>query len=151
MTNIEPFGRVWLHGSRYMASRTFGCNKVILPEDTDWDYAAQHTQPWQQVYEAAIKEGWVEVVTESYKDNNTAYVFEKMLGDKKVQVSLRQNLQQYQDCYNGISPDFYFKYLWKKSPSCLPVEDRKKYYNQLYYAWETGANKDLPKGKSLEW
>ena len=68
MTNIEPFGKVWLHGSRYMASRTYGYNKVTLPEDTDWDYAAQHIQPWQQVYEAAIKEGWAEVVTESYKD-----------------------------------------------------------------------------------
>lgn len=127
---IEPFGEVYLHGSRGMAKRA--SREPLLPESTDWDYAAQHTQPWQEIVAKAMADGWVEVVTESYKDNDTAFVFEKYLDGKKVQVSLRQNLERYKEVFEGIDPDFYFKYLWKGSKDCFSVDERRKYFNDLY-------------------
>jgi hypothetical protein len=131
---IEPFGEVFLHGSRAMAKRSG--NLPLLPESTDYDYAAQHTQPWQELVAKAEKEGWVEIVTDSYKDNDTAFVFEKTLEGKKVQVSLRQNLDRYKAVFEDIDPDYYFQYLWKGSVDCLSVEKRREYYNKLYAEYD---------------
>lgn len=132
--NIEPFGEVFLHGSRFMAERAG--KTALLPESTDYDYAAQHTQPWQEIVAKAESLGWVEIVTESYKDNDTAFVFERVVDGKKVQVSLRQNLARYKSVFEGIDPEYYFQYLWKGSVNCLSVEERRKYYNKLYAEYD---------------
>ena len=136
---LQIFGEVWLHGSRRMSSRLLPWETMELPEGTDWDYAAQHKQPWQQMERVAYKNGWTEVVDKSYMDNNTAFVYEKTIDGEKVQVSLRQCLPTYKACFNSVDPDFYFTYLWKGSYKCFPVEDRRKFWNSLYDTYIKGV------------
>lgn len=135
--DIKIFGDVFLHGSRGMYNKSFYLTPQ-LPQSTDWDYAAQHTQSCQQLLEDAIKAGWVECVDKSYMDDDTTFVFERSINGNKVQVSMRQNLLRYKDCFNSIDVDFYFKYLWKSSGDCLSVEDRRKFFNSLYSCWDSG-------------
>lgn len=132
--DLKIFGKVYLHGSRFMNSRYLPWEECVdLPEDTDWDYAAQNVSDWQALVDEALKQGWIEVVDQSYTDANTAHVFEKMIDGQKVQVSLRQNLEAYVKAINTIEPDFYFKYLWKGSDICISVEDRRMFWDAMYY------------------
>jgi len=133
LVKFEPFGDCWLHGSRAMSERFWP--SFDLPEGTDYDYAVQHTQPWQEIVDKADALGWVDAVSKSYMDNDTAFVFEKMVEGKKIQVSLRQNLQRYKSCFSAIDAPFYFKYLWKGSDDCFDIITRRRYYNTLYDCW----------------
>ena len=137
---LQIFGEVWLHGSRHMNRRMFPWDAKELSEGTDWDYAAQHHQPWHQTDRLANENGWVEVVDESYMDDNTAFVYEKIIEGEKVQVSLRQDLEAYKSCFTSVDPEFYFTYLWKGSEKCLPVKDRRKFWNSLYHCHREGFN-----------
>ena len=137
---LKIFGEVWLHGSRKMGQRLLPWETKELPKETDWDYAAQHWQPWQLLVEVASEKGWAEVVDKSYMDDNTAFVFEKVVDGEKVQVSLRQSLDTYKSCFTSVDPEFYFTYLWKGSEKCLPVEDRRKFWNSLYYSYNAGVS-----------
>jgi hypothetical protein len=137
---LKIFGEVWLHGSRKMNQRQFPWDRKKLPEGTDWDYAAQHKQPWQQTDQMVKSEGWVEVVDKSYMDNDTAFVYEKVIDGEKVQVSLRQDLARYKAVFTSVDPDFYFLYLWKGSDNCLDVNYRRAFWNQMYWSYEAGAN-----------
>ena len=134
---LRIFGKVFLHGSRNKFSTRLPWEpQPVIPEGTDWDYAAQHKQPWQQFVQEIEAAGWKECVDKSYMDNDTAFVFEKSIDGEKVQVSLRQNLNRYIDCCSIIDSDFYFKYLWKGADSVLPVEDRRKFFNTMYCLWD---------------
>lgn len=145
---LKIFGEVFLHGSRGMLDRyeqgwiftdhPLSKKRIVLKENTDWDYATQNVQNWQDLVWRVTKEGWEEVVDASYCDNDTAHVFEKIIDGSKVQVSLRQNLNRYRDVFNSVDTDFYFSFLWKNSPECLPIEGRREFWNSLYYAWDCG-------------
>lgn len=136
LKNELPFyDEFFLHGSRG--------KKTLLGDSpdithSDWDFAVQHKQPWQDFDQRLVSKGWVGCVGKSYLDNDTAFVYEKTINSNKVQISCRQNLKRYKDVWNSVSPDFYFRYLWKGAPNCLPVEDRRELYNSLYYVWDCG-------------
>ena len=138
---LKIFGEVWLHGSRRMKSTLSPWKTPSkLPEGTDWDYAAQHNQPWQTLDDLAKRNGWVEVVDKSYMDNNTALVYEKVIEGEKVQVSMRQCLDTYKSCFSGLEPTFYFRYLWKGSTECLPLDQRRNLWNLMYWVYQRGVD-----------
>ena len=136
--DLKIFGEVFLHGSRGMVKRELFSKREHLVKNSDWDYAAQHHQPWEKHYSKIIAHGWEEIETKSYGDSNTAFVFEKTIDGQKVQVSLRHDIDLYKHCVYSVDYDFYWKYLWKGSEDCMPVEYRKCYWNSLYYAYGFG-------------
>lgn len=125
-----PFiSEFFLHGSRGKLDSSYCVS-------SDYDFACQHEQPWQETYALLLEEEFVECVEKSYLDNDTAFVFEKEILGEKVQLSFRQNLNRYKNVWNSIGEDFYKQFLWKKSEACLPVDARKNFYNSLYYVWD---------------
>jgi hypothetical protein len=132
--HLKIFGDdLYLHGSRGMADRCFFESHPDVSK-SDWDYATQNRIDW-----VATRNGWVQVVDQSYTDNDTMYVYEKIIDGDKIQVSERVNLKRYMYVFNSILPEFYFKYLWKGSDKCLPVEDRRNFYNNLYGLYDLGV------------
>ena len=136
---LFPF-KVFLTGSREKESQYFAflpedLGKIVTPE-TDWDYATQadnFAEHW------LIKNNFKMNGLSSYCDNDTKFVYEKIIDGQKVQVSLRENLHRYIDCFNGVDWYFYRKYLHKSSPDCMDKDKQREFWNALYYAWDCGS------------
>jgi len=145
---LPKLGEFFLHGSRGRLGLSFGLStsKKSYTEDvknSDWDFACQHVKEfhsWQEQDLYMKERGWTECVDKSYLDNDTAFVYEKMLGKNKIQISFRQNLDRYKTIWYLIPEEFYFKYLWKKSENCFPVEERRQFFNTMYGIYDNGRD-----------
>lgn len=128
---FPSIGEFYLHGSRA---------KGLANENSDFDFACQHTQPWVNQRWMMEQEGFKEIIIESYVDNDTTFVYEKIINGEKVQVSFRKDLNRYKACWTSLDTETYRKLFWKQSPTCLPVEIRRDLWNIMYRCYDEGSS-----------
>ena len=136
---FEALGiELFLHGSRSMLynDNFYYSKKRDAPEDTDWDYAAQDLDDTRDLL---YRTGWRVLSGEEYTDSLTSLVWEKMYGRTIFQIALKHDLRAYKDIWSSIPEDFYEQFLWKRSPTALPEEARRKFFSMMYWAWEAGT------------
>jgi hypothetical protein len=147
-----------LFGSRSMAARSAveGFDPAIMigsqiTERTDWDFSAQYSEMNQDALARAGFSYWPSGAS-PYADNLTIRVFSKEYSSKldwslssifsappKVHVVLHSDEELFRRVWAGISPKFYYKYLWKRSPQYDHIDSKgerkrliREIMNQLY-------------------
>lgn len=136
--DIEPLKHYMLYGSRSMAARigqdgfdpAVMIGSQITPR-TDYDFAAPDTPENHEILMRAGFNYWPEVQL-NYKDSLTSAVYIKEYNPKydpnKVQwvnmnevpvvnVVLKNDFPLFRQVWNSIEPEFYYKHLWKRSPT----------------------------------
>jgi hypothetical protein len=102
-----------------------------IGENTDYDFAVQHSAQLQS--ELCLSTFWKEKQELNYQDSMTERVYEAVFEGEKVQLSLRKDLHIFKTVWESIEPTFYWKYLNKRSPFCMPPEDIVNYLDQMNY------------------
>ena len=147
-----------LFGSRSMAARSVveGFDPAIMigaqiTNETDWDFSAQYSEMNQDALARAGFSYWPSGAL-PYADNLTIRVFSKEYTHKlggslstifstpiKVHVLLHSDEELFRRVWAGISPKFYYKYLWKRSPNYDHIGSKRErkmlireIMNQLY-------------------
>jgi hypothetical protein len=125
-----------LFGSRSMAARPafegFDPSFVIgaqITDETDYDFSAPYSE---QNHNILINSGFAYWPPEQlgYKDDLTTGVYVKCYPHKfdmknpeifsgipTVNVVLRTDYHLFRQTWNSIDPEFYYKYIWKRSPT----------------------------------
>lgn len=134
---IKNLEKIFLQGSRGFFTKDFPPTPAPDLTESDWDFAIESDSE-RLLAQRFVDAGWELCDTYSYKDNDTTWVYNKEFYGHKVQVSLRNNLTRFIDCFNSIETSFYFKYMHKSSNKCMDREDMTRYWNSLYYAWDCG-------------
>lgn len=119
-----------LFGSRGMSFGYLYRDRVT--DSTDWDFAFPYEGSEYDEHEAAEGLGWVQKPSEKYKDAMHFITWEKYVGHHKVQMCSKINLRLFTKVFYSIEPQFYWKYLHKSSPECLPKSVQTDLFNQLY-------------------
>jgi hypothetical protein len=116
---------------------------------TDWDFSGQYSNT---LIKALRAKGFEENDASHYFDNQTVAVFSKRYvtpidwsnpviseGDEKVHVVLHSDETLFRRVWDCIYPEFYYNYLWKRSPKYEYCDDIgqvnfniKLIMNQLY-------------------
>ena len=147
-----------LFGSRSMATRPavkeFDPAVMIgaqITDETDWDFSAQYSELNQDALARAGFTYWPSGAS-PYADNLTIRVYSKEYLPKldwslspifssitKVHVVLHSDEKLFRRVWDRISPEFYYKYLWKRSPQYDHIDSKgerklliRKIMNQLY-------------------
>lgn len=122
-------------------------------EDSDYDFAVQDSA---EVYQELISLGWTKKDELSYQDAQTEHIFEGELDGERVQISLRRDLEKFKEAWRSVDPEFYWRFLNKRSPTFLGREGVQKYLDQLFWlligTWRTAssAKKNAYKGNWLD-
>lgn len=138
MDDIAKLDSAMLFGSRSMASRPVvkGFDPAIMigsqiTTSTDWDFSASYSK---ENHDSLIKAGFTffEASMLSYKDDLTTGVYIKEYKPKfnmrnlvaycsddvpVVNVVLRNDYALFSQVWNSIQPEFYYKHIWKRSPT----------------------------------
>jgi hypothetical protein len=134
-----------LFGSRSMARKaptdTFDPAIIIgtqITHTTDWDFSAPANP---DNHKALIAAGYAFCSREqlSYADDLTHSVYSKQYSEGRlVHVVLRYDYALFRQVWYSIDPQFYFNYLWKRSPNYddYEIADKKQVIctvmNQLF-------------------
>lgn len=151
--DIEKLQQYMLYGSRSIATRAardgFDPSVMIGAQifpGTDYDFAAPDTPENHEILTMAGFNYWSEVQL-NYKDSLTSAVYIKKYNPKydpnKIQwvnlnevpvvnVVLKKDFPLFRQVWNSIEPEFYYKHLWKRSPT--------------YDGQELGLTKDTIRG-----
>ncbi len=144
MLSEQYGGKFKLFGSREMAKSidVFGGltseeieNIQAKTLNSDYDFAAQDNALTENLM---VVDGWNKVEVEEYVDNQTTHVYENTILDEKVQIAFKKDIKLYMSCWDQIDTEFFFRYLWKQSPTALPREHRNMYFNTLFASYECG-------------
>jgi len=159
--DIKELGYARLFGSRSMSSRPVveGFDPAIMigtqiNESTDWDFSQQYSD---YAHSYLVSSGFTHYSKNEigpYADNLTVGVYIKEYKHKfdvrnplafclsdapKINVVLHSDENLFRRVWDSITPEFYYKYLWKRSPRYErtdSVGERKLYIrevmNQLY-------------------
>ena len=146
--DIANIGYAKLMGSRSMAVRPstdqFDPHSKIgnyINDATDWDFSQQYDEENHNYLIAAGYDYWNSDDLAGYADDLTVGVYVKHLHDgTSVNIVLHNNEELFRRVWDRITPEFYFKHIWKRSPyfSVARNTDREtKAYitsmmNQLY-------------------
>jgi|694.fasta_scaffold118967_5 hypothetical protein len=146
--DIANIGYAKLMGSRSMAVRPstdqFDPPSKIgnyINDATDWDFSQQYDEDHHNYLIAAGYDYWGPERLAGYADDLTVGVYVKHLHDgTSVNIVLHNNEELFRRVWDRITPEFYFKHIWKRSPyfSVARNTDREtKAYitsmmNQLY-------------------
>jgi hypothetical protein len=123
-----------LFGSRWMA-QYWPDHKDKVTTETDWDFAFPYEgSEWGEV-EKAKSTGWEQKQELKYRDNLHFITWEKQIGDHKVQMCSKINLDIFVGVFRSIDPPFYWRFLHKTSSEVLEKEVQKELFNQLYRTW----------------
>ena len=134
--DLEPLQTYMLFGSRSMAARPavedFDPSVMIgaqITDATDYDFSAPYSE---ENHDTLISSGFAYWPPEQlgYKDDLTVGVYIKEYPHKfdiknlkifsdtpKVNVALRNDYYLFRQTWNSIDPQFYYNYLWKRSPN----------------------------------
>jgi hypothetical protein len=155
--DLEPLKTYMMFGSRSMASRPskerFDPAIMIgsqIDDSTDWDFSAPYTQ---ENHNILVNAGYIHWPAEQlgYRDELTEGVYIKTYPHKfdmsnpviyngvpTANVVLRNDYALFRQAWNSIDPEFYYKYLWKRSPTydhqelALTKETIRDIMNQLF-------------------
>ena len=99
------------------------------PEEMPWGWEPAWTQLevpvfWEDQYAYASDDGDMDILTDM--------VYTTFYDGLKIQVSLRRDLPLFIKSWKTITPEFYKKYLWKKSEDLLNKNARIEWFNNLY-------------------
>lgn len=122
----------WLFGSRRMVTYWPYNRRGLVDNLTDWDFAFPYEGSEYQECRRAESLGWVNKPCEKYKDSIHFMTWEKTISGHKVQMCSKINLTLFAEVYSNITPSFYWTYLHKSSPTCLPKEVQTEVFNQMY-------------------
>lgn len=117
---------LYLHGSRAKLEN--------MPVEIDYDYATERLY-LENMYKA-FDNGWEEIVSQSYVDDNTSLVFQKMIGKDKVQVSARTNLDTYKTVFESMPLEVYKAFRDKNDKEGLKNYLNKEYARVENRMWE---------------
>lgn len=160
-TDIKNLGYARLFGSRSMSARPVveGFDPRIMigaqiTDDTDWDFSQQYNDYTHSYLLSAGFTYYNPNDMKYYIDNLTVGVYIKeytpkfdmrnplayRLGDNpKINVVLHSDELLFRRIWDRITPNFYYRYLWKRSPHYEymdSVGERKRHIrdvmNQLY-------------------
>lgn len=108
----------------------FCCPELVYSfgETTDYDFAVQYSA---DTLGELISKGWEQRPELSYQDKSTVHVFQKELFGQKVQISLREDLDQFREIWASVPKLFYWDFLNKRSPSYIGREGVQAYIDQL--------------------
>lgn len=125
--DIANIGYAKLMGSRSMAVRP-STNQFDPPskignyinEATDWDFSQQYDEDHHNYLIAAGYKHWDADALAGYADDLTVGVYVKHLHDgTAVNVILHNNEELFRRVWDRITPEFYFRHIWKRSPYFL--------------------------------
>lgn len=116
------FEDYYLHGSREKIP-------LLCDKQTDWDVAVQDNDKNRTIL---YKLGFKPMIEREYEDSETVMVYESTIDEKKVQISLRKDLNKYKFIWSHISVDFYFNFIWKKGPKYMGKEGVRDFFNLIY-------------------
>ena len=161
-TDIKNLGYARIFGSRSMAARPsvegFDPSIMIgsqITDSTDWDFSQQYSE---EVHRYLVAAGFIHYTAEQispYADDLTVGVFIKEYSPAwdwknpiwfsnkdivKVNIVLHKDETLFRRVWDRISPEFYYKYLWKRGPRfdyvhydlCEIKMRIKEVMNQLY-------------------
>ena len=136
MNDVAKLSSVVLFGSRSIASRpakeSFDPAIMIgaqINDSTDWDFSAPYTQ---ENHDILVNAGYMHWPGDQlgYKDELTEGVYIKTYPHKfdlsnpviydgvpTANVVLRNDYPLFCQVWNSIDPEFYYKYIWKRSPT----------------------------------
>lgn len=167
MTDIAKLSSAMLFGSRSMASRPAkeGFDPAVMigaqiTDTTDWAQSVVYTTDWdfsapatQENHDILLNAGYIYYPPAdlSYKDDLTEGVYIKtyhppfdisnpiIYTDPPIaNVILRNDHALFCQVWNSIDPEFYYKYIWKRSPNydgqylSLTKEKIRDIMNQLF-------------------
>ncbi len=136
--NLPDFvGKGFLHGSRSKYRGwdfNLGYTETYADENSDWDFAVQHTEQTLEYFET--NPDWTKMDVHSYQDANTTHVFDN---GKGVQVGLRSDLQEFVTVWSLITPEFYEMFIWKRNPDFKGKESVRMILDTLFYAYREGT------------
>lgn len=157
--DISSLPNPTLFGSRAMASRpateSFDPSVVIcsqITKETDWDFSQQYTVGTHRYLVSAGFQCFTAKELDGYADDLTQAVYIKQyvkdssflklpLFDNIVTVNvvLHSDEALFRQVWGSINAEFYYTYLWKRSPSYDHIDDTyeikariKSIMNQLY-------------------
>jgi hypothetical protein len=137
---------LYLFGSRSMAVRDdyvtvktsdFDVKSSIaslITRKTDFDYAAPNSY---KLRDDLIDDGWKEVEVDGLYHPCALLkgLFLKEQDGQTVQILLRSNHELFMAAWDSISPEFWYRYIWKSSPefvfSYLDKKHQKKYITDI--------------------
>lgn len=156
-TDIKNLGYARLFGSRSMAARPSveGFDPAIMigsqiNDNTDWDFSQQYNDYTHSYLLSAGFTHYAKDQIGPYADDLTVGVYIKEYSTSslfslfnsvpKINVVLHSDELFFRRVWDRISPEFYYRYLWKRSPHydeyIGPVGERKlrirEIMNQLY-------------------
>jgi hypothetical protein len=120
-----------------------------VTDETDWDFSAKYSELNQDALARAGFTYWPSGAS-PYRDNLTVRVYSKEYHPKvgrflsystitKVHVVLHSDEELFRRVWDRISPEFYYKYLWKRSPQYDHIDSKgerklliREIMNQLY-------------------
>jgi hypothetical protein len=155
-TDIKNLGYARLFGSRSMAARPSveGFDPAIMigsqiNDNTDWDFSQQYND---YTHSYLLSAGFTHYAKDQIgpyadeltvgvyiKEYNTSSLFSLFNSVTKINVVLHSDELFFRRVWDRISPEFYYRYLWKRSPQydhISSVGERKlcirEIMNQLY-------------------
>lgn len=157
--DLQKLEHPMLFGSRSMAARSaiVGFDPAIMigsyiTKETDWDFSQEYSDYTHLYLLSAGFTHYNKNELGTYTDKLTIGVYSKEYFPKpdwsltsifstvpKVHVVLHSDEALFRKVWNRISPEFYYKYLWKRSPrfDCTDSKGERKLQireimNQLY-------------------
>jgi hypothetical protein len=155
-TDIKNLGYARLFGSRSMAARPsvegFDPSVMIgsqINDSTDWDFSQQYNDYTHSYLLSAGFTHYAKDQIGPYADDLTVGVYIKeytpkfnmgnllayRLGDvPKINVVLHSDELFFRQVWDRISPEFYYRYLWKRSPQYDHIDsigERKQHIREI--------------------
>ncbi len=136
---VQDGHQPYLYGSRSkIVFPLFGGTQINnLSEDSDYDYALPYTYEMQEYLERSIGltcDVYSEVQQEnfmSYKDKWTYRVY--TVKEDNLQISLKNKFDRFKVCWDNISPEFYWKFINKRSEYYLGKEGVRDFMDIFYH------------------
>lgn len=136
-----PLKELMLFGSREMAQRpktkTFDPGESIgslITDSTDWNWSGR----WSQTTQSLLQSNGFTVVESNYKDDLTVCILRReqvRMCKEKIDVVLHSDEVLFRLAWRRITPEFYYRWLWKSSPEWRGESEFKgDFMNQLYQA-----------------
>lgn len=137
---VSPLDSIYLYGSvSKVDPEPFEAEGMVFDEDSDYDFAVPYERRLE--LELASRRDWRRLPDLDYQDDFTVAIYEGSLGGSKVQLSLRQAYNHFVTAWDAITPEFYWKFLNKRSPTFIGKEGVQLYLNQFYRLLEGYWNK----------
>ena len=150
ITSIPPWAEkdtrgMYLFGSRSMAVReqyvsvkdnSFDLDKISskITDSTDYDMAAPYSK---MLEEMLVSNGWNQIPVEGLYHPCALMkgLFIKSNGGQTVQILLRDNHELFVKAWESIEPEFWYYYIWKRSPefqfSKFAKKEQKKIITEI--------------------